>query len=177
MKPLAILLFTFILSINLLIAKDITDGREVNDLTYKFTIVLPNGWDTKDIKETEDKDGISYSFQRKDKHCSIMLLAFKLTTIKNLDDFIYTMEKDISLNIPNRSSDFTAQDANNFDMKSAVYKDAQYTENIYYYRTKLVDAPNNYVYMLRFITTNDFNNSDMQSQIKKISDSFLPTAQ
>ncbi len=181
MKSIIIFIFSFILIFNSLILNNIqastSDGREINDPIFKFTMIIPDGWETKDIKETADKDGISYSFERKDKHCAIMLLAFKLTTVKNLDDFIYTMEKDVSLNIPSKSGDYTSSDADTYDSKSAVYKDAQYTENISYYRTKLVDAPNNYVYMLRIITTNEFNNSDLQSQIKKISDSFLPTAQ
>jgi hypothetical protein len=176
LKALFIFLFSFILSIHSLSSHNLPDGREVNDPIYKFTMILPGGWNTKDIKETSDKDGISYSFERNDKHCAIMLLAFKLTTVKNLDDFIYTMEKDISLNIPAKTGDYSTSDADSYDMKSATYKDAQFTENIYYYRTKLVDAPNNFVYMLRFITTNDYDNSDLQSQIKKISDSFLPTA-
>src|SRR3972149_481724 len=67
--------------------------------------------------------GITYSFERKDKKFTIMLLAFKLTTVKNIDDFIYNMEKDISLNIPQRNGDFTEKDFGNYDMKSAVYKD------------------------------------------------------
>lgn len=179
MKPITIFIFLIILIFNSFttaVNANNTDGREINDPVFKFSLTLPDGWDTKDIKETVDKDGISYSFERTDKHCTIMLLAFKLTTVKNLDDFIYTMEKDVSLNIPSKTGDYTTSDADTYDMKSAVYKDAQYTENISYYRTKLVDAPNNYVYMLRIITTNEFDNSDMQKQIKKISDSFLPTA-
>jgi hypothetical protein len=128
------------------------------------------------MKETEAKDAISYSFERKDKKCAIMLLAFKLNTVKNLEDFIYTMEKDISLNIPKRSGDYTANDNGTFDSKSADYKDNQFTEKIIYYRTKLPDAPFNYVYMLRFITSSTNINSDIEYQIKKIADSFLPTA-
>jgi len=179
LKPITIFIFSLIIifnSLNATINAGTTDGREINDPIFKFSMNLPDGWNTKDIKETADKDGISYSFERNDKHCTIMLLAFKLTTVKNLDDFIYTMEKDASLNIPSKNGDYTSTDADIYDMKSAVYKDAQFTENISYYRTKLVDAPNNYVYMLRIITTNEYDNSDMQAQIKKISDSFLPTA-
>jgi hypothetical protein len=139
-------------------------------------MTLPDEWKKTDSKETDDKDAISYSFERKDKKCSIMLLAFKITAVKNLEDFIYTMEKDASLNIPARLEDYTSSDNVNFDSKSALYKDQQYIEHISYYRTKLPDAPYNYVYMLRFITTNDNYNLDIENQIIKISNSFLPTA-
>lgn len=155
--------------------KSFADDREIKDESYRFTVILPNGWSVKDSKETEAKDGISYSFEKDDKKCAVMLLAFKLTGVKNLDDFIYTMEKDATLNIPKKTTDYSASDADSFDWKSAVYQDAQYTEDIYFFRTKLPDAPNNYVYMLRFITTTTFLSEDLQKQIKKMADSFLPT--
>ena len=179
MKPITIFIFSLIIIFSILCTNIIkagnTDGREINDPIFKFSVTLPDGWITKDIKETSEKDGISYSLF-KDSSSSIMILAFKLTTVKNLDDFIYNIEKDAGLNIPAKSGDYTVSDAGEYDMKSAVYKDVVHYEYIYYYRTKLVDAPNNYVYMLRFIVPDKFNNSDMQSQVKKISDSFLPTA-
>jgi hypothetical protein len=169
---LRLLIFSSLLLSRLLLA----DDREITDPSYKFTFVLPDTWDKSDMKETSDKDAISYSFERKDKKCAIMLLAFKLNTVKNLEDFIYTMEKDVSLNIPKKTGDYASFDSESFDGKSGSYKDAQYTETIYYYRTKLPDAPNNYVYMLRFITMNQYVNSDLDGQIKKIADTFLPTA-
>ena len=169
------MLLLLLLLSNVFYSKTLPDDREIRDETYRFTLLLPADWSKTDMKETEDKDAISYSFERKDKKCAIMLLAFKLNTVKNLEDFIYTMEKDISLNIPKRSGDYTASDNGSFDSKSADYKDNQFIENIYYYRTKLPDAPFNYVYMLRFITTSTNMNSDIQYQIKKIADSFLPT--
>ena len=151
------------------------DDRIINDYSYKFTITLPADWDKKDMTETKDKDGISYSFERKDKKFTCMLLAFKLTTVKNLDDFIYNMEKDISLNIPQKSGGYTDKDFGNYDMKSAVYKDTNFYEVVYFYRTKLPDAPNNYVYMVRFITTPIEVNNDNEAQIKIIVDSFKST--
>jgi hypothetical protein len=153
------------------------DDREITDENYKFTFLIPAEWEKKDVKETADKDAISYSFQKKDLKCSIMLLAFKLNSVKNLDDFIYTMEKDVNLNIPKRSGDYTTTDYNTFDSKSALYNDNQYTEHIYYYRTKLPDAPFNYVYMFRFITTSKYLTPELESEIQKIASSFLPTAQ
>ncbi len=153
-----------------------SDDKEITDESFKFTFLLPDNWQKTDMKMTTDNDAISYSFERKDKKCAIMLLAFRLTTVKNLEDFIYTMEKDISLNIPQRDGDYTSIENDNFDGKSAVYKDAQYKEYIYYFRTKLPDAPYNFVYMMRFITTHSNLTSDIESEIKKISNSFLPTA-
>jgi hypothetical protein len=150
--------------------------KEITDVTFRFTFLLPDDWKQADMKFTEDHDGISYSFKRNDNKCAIMLLAFKLESIKNLEDFIYTMEKDISLNIPQRDGDYIVTDAETFDSKSAKYKDTQFIEYIYYYRTKLIDAPYNYVYMMRFITENAHFNTELESQIKKISNSFLPTA-
>jgi len=176
LKRILLTIFVLLASANLASPRS-SDGIEVNDESYKFSVTLPDGWTKKDMKETEAKDGISYSFERSDKKCDIMLLAFKLQAVKNLDDFIYTMENDASLNIPKRTTDYMAQDAGAFDSKSALYQDNMYTENIYYFRTKLPDAPYNFVYMLRFITANKFISNDMDKQIKKIADSFLPTAQ
>jgi len=149
--------------------------REVNDIKYKFTITLPAEWDSKDLKETTDKDGISYSFERKDKKMTMMLLAFKLTSVKNLEDFIYNMEKDISLNIPPKIGDYESKDFGRYDMKSGVYKDNNFYEKIYYYRTKMPDASNNYVYMVRFITTPLEANNDADIKITSIINTFKST--
>ena len=176
MKSFSIFLSLLLLVTTLVKAFDYADDREITDESFKFTFVLPSEWSKTDMKETVDKDAISYSFEKNDKKCAIMLIAFKLNAVKNLEDFIYTMEMDRNLNIPQKSGDYTSFDNGTFDGKSAVYKDAQFTENVYYYRTKLPDAPFNYVYMLRFITTNTNLTPDLQAQIKKISDSFLPTA-
>ncbi len=105
-----------------------------------------------------------------------MVLAFKIGAMENLEDFIYYMEKDVGLNIPSRSGDYDSTDYGTYDCKSATYKDQQYIEKIWFFRTKFIDAPNNYTYMLRFITTIDFFKPDLDEQIKKIAGSFLPTA-
>ncbi len=174
MKTYKILIFFFFFG-NILtytFAKD----WELNDDKYKFTVTLPDNWIKTDSKETGDQDAISYSFEEKDKKCSMMILAFKLTTVKNLEDFIYTMEKDVSLNIPSKTSDYTAFDNGNYDSKSATYKDQQFTEKISYFRTKLPDSPYNFVYMVRGITTNDNYSANTETLINKIISSFLPTS-
>ena len=158
-------------------ASDLPDEKLIDDYNYKFTVKLPDGWDSKAIQETKDKDGISYSFERKDKKMTLMLLAFKLSSVKNIDDFIYNMEKDIALNIPTKSGSYNEQDFGKYDSKNAIYKDKDYEEVIYYFRTKLPDAPNNYVYMVRFITkTADYNN-EAETLIKSIVETFKSTAE
>lgn len=153
------------------------DDKIIDDFNFKFSLKLPSEWETKDIKETADKDGISYSLERKDKKMAIMLLAFKLSSVKNIDDFIYNLEKDISLNIPPKSGSYDEKDFGNYDMKSANYKDNKFAETIYYFRTKLPDAPNNYVYMVRFIMNSVDANNDTETQIKNIISAFKPTAE
>lgn len=149
--------------------------KTIDDFNYKFSVNFIGDWDSKDIKETKDKDGISYSLERKDKKVTAMVLAFKLSSVKNLDDFIYNMEKDIALNIPQKSGDYSEKDHGKFDEKSATYKDDKFHEVIYYFRTKMPDAPNNYVYMVRFITESSNFNNDVESQIKKIAETFKST--
>jgi len=175
LRALFILLLSLALS-NTFFSKVLLDDREIRDEAFKFAFFLPSDWRKNDIKTSKENVSISYSF-KKDTTCTIMLLAFRIEAVKNMDDFIYYMEKDVSLNIPTRSGDYSVKDFGTYDMKSAIYKDAQFIENIYYFRTKLDNAPYNYVYMLRFITTNIYMNPDLEYQIKKISDSFLPTAE
>ena len=62
-------------------------------------------------------------------------------------------------------------------MKNAHYKDNKFDETIYYFRTKLPDAPFNYVYMVRFITEVKDYTSERETEIKNISSTFTPTAE
>jgi hypothetical protein len=158
-------------------SKIFAGDREVHDESYKFNFTLPDGWTEKDFKETEAKDGISYSFTKNDTTCSIMLLAFRLTAVKNLDDFVYTIEKDASLNIPPKDGDYITGDAKYFDWKIAWYKDLLAVEKIYFFRTKEPDAPNNFVYVMRFITDKIHNSDALRAQISKIADTFVPIPQ
>jgi hypothetical protein len=176
-KTILSLLLLIFFSLSTLLYSQPGDDKVVTDVTYKFTLKLPNGWEMKDMKETKDKDGISYTFESKDKKTAIMLLAFKLNSVKNIEDFIYNLEKDISLNIPQRSGEYSDQDFGKYDMKTALYKDNKFNENIYYFRTKLPDAPNNYVYMVRFITEAKDYNTDTETMIKNISATFVPTTE
>lgn len=159
----AFLLLQFTLSAY---ADDITDN------SYKFRITLPSDWAKSKTEETSKKDAISYSFDKKDGKNAIMILAFKVTSVKNLDDFIYTLEKDMTLNIPAKSGGYTDFDNGKFDGRMAVYKDSEFVETIYYFRTKNDDGSDNYAYMVRFITAASFYDQAAKSEIKRIADSF-----
>jgi hypothetical protein len=144
---------------------------DFTDNNYKFTITLPDGWLQPKKEETTKKDVVSYTFDhKKDSTAQILVLAFKIESIKDLDNFIYVLEKDATLNIPPKSGDYTSFDNGDYDGKIALYKDLQFTELIYYFRTKRPDSTDNYAYMLRFISTN--YNSKAEKQFKDIAENF-----
>lgn len=144
---------------------------EIKDDNYKFSITLPDGWQKPKIEETNKKDVISYIFDhKKDTTSQVLILAFKLETVKDLDNFIYVLEKDASLNIPPKSGDYTSFDKGDYDGKFALYKDLQFTELVYYYRTKNAESTDNHAYMLRFISTN--YTSKVEKQFKEIEEGF-----
>ena len=172
MKPITIAL---IILVSFLFAKDIFSQGLIKDDDYKFKITLPSDWSVTKTEETDKKDAISYAIEKKDGKNSIMLLAFRVGNVKNLDDFIYTLEKDITLNIPERYSGYTDFDHGSYDGRWAVYKDSEFVETIYYYRTKNSDSEENYTYMLRFITAGSFHNSDVEKEIQDIAKTFAPT--
>ena len=149
-------------------------GIEINDVNYKFKFTLTSDWKERQLEETPKQDAISYSFDKNDGKIAIMLLAFKVSEVKNLNDFIYTLEKDLTLNIPKKDGDYTDFDSGNFDGKSAKYKDTEFTEMIYYYRSKIIDGEN-YTYLLRFITPTSNFNSGVEEEIKKIAANFTPS--
>ena len=144
---------------------------EITDNNYKFSIILPDGWLKPKHEETSKKDVISYTFDnKKDSTSQILILAFKMESVKDLDNFIYVLEKDATLNIPPKSGDFTTFEGEDYDGKFAFYKDLQFTELIYYYRTKRVDTNENFAYMLRFISTN--YSTKVEKQFKDIAENF-----
>ena len=52
-----------------------------------------------------------------------MLLAFKVNEVKNLGDFVYTLEKDLTLNIPKLDGEYKDFDLGNLDGRSAKYSE------------------------------------------------------
>ncbi len=172
MKPITI---TLIILVSFFIAKDIFSQGLIKDDSYKFKLTLPSDWSVTKTEETDKKDAISYAIEKKDGKNSIMLLAFRVGNVKNIDDLIYTLEKDLTLNIPEKYSDYTDFDYGSYDGRWAVYKDSEFVETIYYYRTKNSDSENNYTYMLRFITDGSYHNSDVEKEIEDIAKTFTPT--
>jgi hypothetical protein len=168
MKIKIVILLIFFCSSSLLIAQN----NEIIDNNYKFKITLPSNYPKAKSEETDKQDAISYSSKSGDGKLSVMILAFKLTTIKNLADLIYTIEKDLTLNLPKRTSDYTDYDFGTYDGRSAVYKNNDFVETVYFFRTKYNDSPANYAYVLRFITTPAFSNITIDTEIKNIAASF-----
>lgn len=152
------------------------NGVNINDETYKFKFNLPSDWSQRKVEETSKKDAISYSFDKNDGKIAIMLLSFKVNEVKNLEDFVYTLEKDLTLNIPKREGEYTSFDMGNYDAKNAKYKDSEFTEVIYFYRTKNTEG-SNYTYVLRFITPTSNFDSGVESEIKKIAGNFTPVVE
>ncbi|MDQ3193790.1 MAG: hypothetical protein M3P82_02195, partial [Bacteroidota bacterium] len=124
---------------------------DINDANYKFKFSLPSEWKERMKEETAKKDAVSYSFDKNDGKIAIMVLAFKVSEVKNLSDFIYTLEKDLTLNIPKLDGEYSDFDSGNFDGKTGKYKDSEFTEIIYYFRTKINEG-DNFTYLVRFIT-------------------------
>lgn len=144
---------------------------DIVDNNYKFSITLPEDWSKPKQEETTKKDVISYTFDnKKDSTSQILIIAFKMESVKDLDNFIYVLEKDAKLNIPPRSGEYYTYDNGDNDGKYALYKDLEFTELIYYFRTKYAESTDNYAYMLRFITTN--YNAKTEKQFKDIADTF-----
>ncbi|MEP7145777.1 MAG: hypothetical protein ABI792_02075, partial [bacterium] len=93
--------------------------------------------------------------------------------VKNLSDFIYTLEKDLTLNIPKREGEYSDFDSGNYDGKVGKYRDSEFAEVIYYYRTKINDG-DNYTYLLRFITPASNFTPKFEDEIKKVAGNFTP---
>ena len=148
-------------------------GVEINDESYKFKFSLPAGWSERVLEETSKKDAISYAFDKDDGKITIMLLAFKVNEVKNLGDFVYTLEKDLTLNIPKIEGEYKDFDLGNLDGRSAKYGDTEFTEMIYYYRSKLTEGQN-YTYLLRFITPTSNYSIKVEEEIKTLSGNFKP---
>ena len=168
MKKILILLTGVIIFI---FQSNIQAQTSVSDKSYDFKMSLPSGWSKSGSEETSNKDAISYSFDNSDGKKAIMLLAFKVNEAKNLDDLIYTLEKDVTLNIPSRFGSFTSVDVAGMEGKKATYKDDDFVETIYYFGTDNSES-DNYAYMLRFITASSYFNSGVENEIDDIVKSF-----
>jgi len=169
MKKCLIVLSFFL---SALFVQSVYAQSDVSDKNYGFKISLGSSWTKSKTEETSNKDAISYTFDKKDGKDAIMLLAFKVENVKSLEDMIYTLEKDVTLNIPKKSGDYSSVNNGDLEGKVALYKDSEFAEKIYFYRTKFVDGKQNYTYMLRFITSVPNYNTTTESEFTRIADTF-----
>jgi hypothetical protein len=151
------------------------DGLLVDNPKYGVKFFVPSSWKERKVEETSKSDAISYTFDKNDGSIAMMLIAFKLSEVKNLNDLVYTLEKDLTLNIPKIDGTYSEFDKGNYDGMSAKYKDTEFTEIIYYFRTKYSEGVN-YAYMLRFIASTSVFNAKMDEEIRLIGDTFEPIA-
>lgn len=84
------------------------------------------------------------------------------------------MEKEVSLDIPRRTGDYTEYDSVYYDAKMAVYKNKNLTHVIYYYRTKDESSQYNFTYLLRFkVFTNKYDD-EILNYMKAVAANFIP---
>ena len=170
MKKIILSLLLFVIIVGTASSQD---GTLIDNPQYGIKFYVPNAWKERKVEETSKKDAISYTFDKNDGSIAMMLIAFRLSEVKNLTDLVYTLEKDLTLNIPKIDGTYTEFDKGNYDGISAKYKDAEFTEIIYYFRTKYSEGEN-YAFMLRFITSTSVFNTKIDEEISKIGDSFEP---
>ena len=171
MKNLKFLIVITLILIYAIISPAQNKSTDIIDNDYKFSVTLPDGWVRTKKDETSKKDAIYYAFEKK-KEASIQfaILGFKLQSVKDLDNFIYVIEKDATLNIPPISGEYTSFDNDTYDGKYATYKDDNSYEKIYYYRTKYKESPENYAYVVRFLTLK--SNAKVEKEFSTIIESF-----
>jgi hypothetical protein len=145
----------------------------VEDKDFKFSIFLTSDWAQTKVEKTSKNDAISYSYDNLDGNNALMILAFKVNGVKDLDDLIYNVEKDMNLDIPKREGDLNYDDYGSYERKKGMYQDSEFTETIYYFTTKN-DGIQNYAYIVRFITVASAYNDNIAKKIDEIARSFKP---
>jgi len=178
MKKTKILIISFLLFIICFhnAAFSQKNASEIINENYKFSFTLPENAFNMRTEESSNKNAITYEFESTvmDDTVGILLLAFKWNDIKILSDFIYHMEKEVTLDIPQRVSDYTEFDSIYFDSKMAIYKNDNLTHIVYYFRTKDDTSENNFTYLLRFkIFTKDYN-KEILEYVNTIAHNFYP---
>lgn len=150
MKLLNLLIFLF----NTLLATiTFAQVNQIQDTLIGFQLNFPNGWTLKSTEHTDAYDLVSYRMiNHSDTNISCLVLAFKGTfdDVK-FDQFIYKLEYDANLIIPEKISDYEYFSDSNFDFKRAAYmsKETNDGDIIYYLRTKNNDRAN-LALMIRF---------------------------
>ncbi|HPS65886.1 MAG TPA: hypothetical protein PK447_09955, partial [Ignavibacteria bacterium] len=108
------------------------NASEIVSENYKFTFTIPQDAFNLRKEETSEKNAITYEFETtaNSDTIGVLLLAFKYPDIKKLNDFVYHMEKEVSLDIPRRTGDYIEFDSVYYDAKMAVYKNKNLTHVI-----------------------------------------------
>lgn len=171
MKKLTLLVFILLL----LTSSSNAQNGSINDGNYKFKIDAGKNWKQRSKVETNKKDVITYNYDRNDGKMTMSIIAFKFNTAKNIDDFIYTIEKDFNLNIPEKVNGYTDNNGGNYVGKIAEYKDNTSYEKIFYYTTTDESNGEYFCYMVRFICDNKTNQNDINTAVKNIIDTFKIT--
>lgn len=155
----------------LFIASTLSAQIKIDNDSYKFRIEFGKGWKSSGKTETDKKDVINYSLTKNDKFTA-SVIAFKLNVPGKLDDFVYTLEKDFNLNIPEKTSGFNPITGDVYEGKFADYKDNENIEKIYYYVTTKDSSGEYYCYMVRFIADVKYKKTDFDSDINSIIGTF-----
>lgn len=159
------------LIIVLLMSSALFSQIKVENTTYKFQIDYSKGWKAGNKVETDKKDVINYSFTKSDKMTS-SIIAFRFTVQTNIDDLIYKLEKDFSLNIPEKTNGYKNLSGEVYEGKSAEYKDNETIEKIYFYTTTKDSAGEYYCYMIRFIADSKYNKTNFDTEVTNIAGTF-----
>ena len=127
--------------------------NQIQDTIVGFQLDFSNGWTLKSTISTGAFDLVSYRMvNHSDTNVSCLVLAFKGTfDDAKFDQFIYKLEYDANLLIPEKISDYENFNGSNFDFKRASYmsKETGDGDIIYYLRTKNIDK-SNLALMVRF---------------------------
>lgn len=145
---------------------------KIDNDNYKFHIEYSKGWKAGSKIETDKKDVINYSFSKTDNKMTSSIIAFKFTVTTNLDDFIYKLEKDFNLNIPEKIGGYTTLNTDVYDGKSAEYRDKDSYEKIFYYSTTKDSSGNYFCYMIRFIGDPKLKLDDFNYEVTSIANTF-----
>lgn len=160
----------FLLSI-LLLTSVLSAQVKIDNDNYKFRVEFTKGWKSISKIETDKKDVINYSFSKNNKFTAA-IIAFRFPAQRNLDDFVYTLEKDFNLNIPEKISSFTVVSGEIYESKYADYKDNDNIEKIYYYTTTKDSSGEYFCYMVRFIADLKYPKADFDSEVSGIVNTF-----
>lgn len=166
-------LLLFVIAGVILASSSVMAQSTVEDKEFNFSIFLTSDWSQTKVEKTSKNDAVSYSFDNLDGNNALMILAFKVNGKKELDDLIYNVEKDMNLNIPQRSGDYNYDDYGSYERKKGSYVDDEFVETVYYFTTEN-EGMENYAYVVRFITVASSYNDDMAKKIDEIARSFKP---